>query len=313
MGTPEFAVASLEALLESHYNVVAVVTTPDKPAGRGQKLQESDVKKFAVAHNLPVLQPDKLKDPVFIETLKSFKADIQIVVAFRMLPEIIWNMPPLGTFNLHASLLPQYRGAAPINWAIINGEEKSGVTTFFITHEIDTGKIIYQEEVPILPNENAGHLHDKLMILGANLILKTVRSIEEGTFPKIDQSQFIQSAGLLKAAPKIFKDDCRVDWNKPANEVHNFIRGLCPYPACWTMLESPDDTPVMIKLFDASYDIPDNKMVPGSILTNNRSFLKIATLDGFINVHTLQLAGRKKLAIEDFLRGFQFKESSRFK
>jgi methionyl-tRNA formyltransferase len=245
MGTPDFAVASLKKLVENNCNIVAVITAPDRPAGRGQKLHETPVKQYAVSVGLPVLQPEKLKNSEFLETLRSYKADLQIVVAFRMLPEIVWAMPPLGTFNLHGSLLPQYRGAAPINWAVINGEKETGVTTFFIEKEIDTGKIIFKETLPISEDATAGTMHDELMEIGANLVLKTVRAIEAGDFPQEDQSS---NETTLKAAPKIFKEDCEIDWTKPSEAIRNFIRGLSPYPAAWTLLDGK-----VLKLFSTNY------------------------------------------------------------
>ena len=255
MGTPEFAEFTLRRLVEDQYNIVGVVTMPDKPMGRhGSVLQSSPVKKYAVEQGIPVLQPEKLKDPLFIEQLRALKADLQIVVAFRMLPEIVWNMPRLGTFNLHGSLLPQYRGAAPINWAIINGDKETGVTTFFLKHEIDTGDIIYQERIPILPDDNAETMHDKLMALGADLTVRTLLDILAGTIEPIPQSEI--PADELRPAPKIFKETCRIDWNQPTTRVRDFIRGLSPYPAAWTVLRTPDGTDSDFKIFSAQ-PVPD--------------------------------------------------------
>ena len=294
MGTPDFAVASLDALLQADFDIVAVITAPDKPAGRGQKLNESAVKKYAVEKNIPVLQPEKLKAPEFIEELKSYQADLQVVVAFRMLPEIVWNMPPKGTINLHGSLLPQYRGAAPINHAIINGEKESGVTTFFLTHEIDTGNIIFSDTVPISDDETAGDLHDKLMITGAKLLVKTVGAIAEGNFTEQPQP----AAEVLKHAPKIFKDDCKIDWNNTAQQVHNLIRGLSPYPTAFTLLNDK-----VLKIFKAAIEAKEPGIAAGGFLTDGKTYLKFATKDGFIKLLDIQYEGKKRMLIEDFLRG----------
>jgi methionyl-tRNA formyltransferase len=297
MGTPEFAVASLDALMEAGCDIVAVVTAPDKPAGRGQKLGESAVKQYAVENGLKVLQPEKLKSPEFIEDLKALQADLQVVVAFRMLPEVVWNMPPRGTLNLHASLLPQYRGAAPINWSIINGEKESGVTTFFLKHEIDTGDILFTEKVTLTGHETAGELHDRLMNKGAGLIVKTVKGIESGRYNEHPQSQLM--AGVeLKHAPKIFKEDCLIDWNNPAETVYNRIRGLSPSPTAYTMLNGK-----VLKLFRANFEITKPGIKPGEIITDQKSYLKVAATDGFISLTEVQLEGKKGLGIEEFLRG----------
>jgi len=304
MGTPDFAVASLDILVQNNYNIVAVITAPDKPAGRGQQLQQSAVKKYALEKGLTILQPEKLKSEDFINQLKELKADLQIVVAFRMLPEIVWNMPPIGTFNLHASLLPQYRGAAPINWAVINGEKESGVTTFFLQHEIDTGKIIFQEKVSIGENETAGELHDKLMILGANLVLSTVKAIEENKYDQIDQSKFYSSEIELKHAPKIFKEDCKVNWNKPTADIYNLIRGLSPYPTAFSDLISPNGQTYSFKIFKTQKENNVITKPVGAIDTDGKTYLKIATLDGYISVLDLQLAGKKRMSIPELLRGF---------
>ena len=296
MGTPDFAVASLDALVQANFDVVAVVTAPDKPAGRGQKLSESAVKKYAVEKGIAVLQPEKLKNPEFIEQLKSYQADLQVVVAFRMLPEVVWNMPPKGTINLHGSLLPQYRGAAPINHAIINGEKESGVTTFFLTHEIDTGNIILSESTPIADNETAGDLHDKLMHIGANLLVKTLKAIEAGEVSEQPQPQ----SGNLKHAPKIFKEDCKIDWNNPVQMIYNLIRGLSPYPTAFTFLN--DKT---LKIFKAEIEHKEPGIVAGGFLTDGKTFLKFAAKDGFIKLLDIQYEGKKRMPIEDFLRGIR--------
>ena len=294
MGTPDFAVASLRALVDSGFDVVGVVTAADKPAGRGQKLQESAVKQYAVAKGITVLQPLKLKDPIFIEELKSLSADLQVVVAFRMLPTIVWDMPSKGTINLHASLLPQYRGAAPINHAIINGETESGVTTFFLKHEIDTGDVIFSERVPIGDNETAGELHDKLMDVGAWLLVKTVTAIASGDFKEKPQPEHEE----LKHAPKIFKDDCAINWNQPAKTVFNMIRGLSPYPTAYTKLN--DKT---LKIFRAELEDNEPGIAAGGFLTDGKSFLKFATKDGFIRLLDIQYEGKKRMSVEEFLRG----------
>lgn len=296
MGTPDFAVASLDALVKANFDVVAVVTAADKPAGRGQKINESAVKKYAVENGIPVLQPEKLKNPEFIAELKSFQADLQVVVAFRMLPEIVWNMPAKGTINLHGSLLPQYRGAAPINHVIINGEKESGVTTFFLKHEIDTGDIILSDSVAIGDNETAGELHDKLMNLGADLIVKTLKAIENNEV--IEQAQ--PQSDDLKHAPKIFKDDCKIDWNQSSQIVHNLIRGLSPYPTAFTLLN--DKT---LKVFKAEIEDKESAIVAGGFLTDGKTFLKFATKDGFIKLLDIQYEGKKRMLIEDFLRGMR--------
>jgi methionyl-tRNA formyltransferase len=296
MGTPDFAVASLDALVQANFDVVAVVTAPDKPAGRGQKLNESAVKKYAVEKGIPVLQPEKLKNPEFLEELRSYKADLQVVVAFRMLPEVVWNMPQKGTINLHGSLLPQYRGAAPINHAIINGEKESGVTTFFLTHEIDTGNIILSDRTPIADDETAGDLHDKLMHIGANLLVKTLKAIEAGEVHEQPQPQ----SGDLKHAPKIFKDDCKIDWNNQAQMIYNLIRGLSPYPTAFTFLN--DKT---LKVFKAEIEDKEPGIVAGGFLTDGKTYLKFAAKDAFIKLLDIQYEGKKRMLIEDFLRGMR--------
>lgn len=296
MGTPDFAVASLDALLQAGFDVVAVVTAADKPAGRGQKLSESAVKKYAVAKGIPVLQPLKLKDPAFIEDLKAFKADLQVVVAFRMLPEVVWNMPPKGTINLHASLLPQYRGAAPINHVIINGEKESGVTTFFLKHEIDTGDIIFSDSVAITDDESAGSLHDKLMDLGAHLLVRTVKAIEANDYNEVPQP----ASDELKMAPKIFKEFCKIDWNQPSQTVYNHIRGLSPYPTAFTTFNDK-----ALKIFGAVLEEKEPGISAGAFLTDGKTFLKFAAKDGFLKVTDIQYEGKKRMLIEEFLRGMR--------
>ncbi len=299
MGTPDFAVASLDALVNAGFNVVGVVTAADKPAGRGQKLQESAVKQYAIAKNLKVLQPIKLKDPVFIEELKSLQADLQVVVAFRMLPEMVWNMPPRGTINLHASLLPQYRGAAPINHAIINGEKESGVTTFFLKQEIDTGDIIFFEKVAINENDTAGDLHDQLMNVGAQLLVKTVKAIETGNYTEQPQQQG-DGESELKHAPKIFKEHCLINWDQPVHATFNQIRGLSPYPTAFTKLN--DKT---LKVFNATVEEQDTKLAPGTFLSDGKTYLKFAAKGGFIKVTDVQYEGKKRMQVEEFLRGMR--------
>jgi len=304
MGTPDFAVEPLKKLVENNYNVVGVVTNPDKPAGRGQKIMESAVKKYALSQNLNILQPQKFKDESFLNDLKKLNADLQIVVAFKMLPEVVWSMPRIGTFNLHASLLPQYRGAAPINWAIINGDQKTGITTFFLQHEIDTGKIIYQEKIEIKEDDNAGSIHDKLMYTGADLVLKTVDSIIAGDYPQINQQDLIKPAEVIKHAPKIFKDDCKIDWQKDMYTIYNFIRGLSPYPASWSEIIYDNDK-IQLKIFNSQKEITEHNYDLGTIHSDNKTYFKVAVRGGFLKITELQQAGKKKLKVEDFLRGFQ--------
>ncbi|KHJ38858.1 methionyl-tRNA formyltransferase [Pedobacter glucosidilyticus] len=299
MGTPDFAVASLDALVKSGFDIVGVITAPDKPAGRGQKIQESAVKKYALEHHLYILQPEKLKAPEFLKELKALEADLQVVVAFRMLPEAVWNMPKLGTINLHASLLPQYRGAAPINWAILNGEKESGVTTFFLKHEIDTGDILFSEKVDITEDMTARQLHDELMFVGAKLLTETVTAIKEGNYKEKPQDDF--DIAVLKHAPKIFKDDCKIIWNQPVQKVYNHIRGLSPYPAAFTYLLAKT-----FKIFTAQKENAVVHIQPGEYLTDGKTFLKFAALDGFISVKEIQLEGKKRMQIEEFLRGVKF-------
>lgn len=322
MGTPEFAVASLYALVKAGCNIVGVITAPDKPAGRGMELQQSAVEKYAVENDLHVLQPEKLKNPEFLEELKFLKADLQIVVAFRMLPEAVWNMPPMGSVNLHGSLLPQYRGAAPINWAVINGEKETGVTTFKLKHEIDTGDILLQESFAITETDNAGDVHDKMKEIGAQLLVKTVKGLAEGSLKETPQSSIVNressdvssessavsaansrftthDSRVLKHAPKIFTETCKVDWHKPVEEVYNLIRGLAPYPAAFTFLHGKK-----IKIFKAAKinEMPADAM--GDFKTDGKSYLYFACTDGYISLLELQLEGKKKMDIAAFLRGY---------
>ncbi|MFO7828871.1 MAG: methionyl-tRNA formyltransferase [Bacteroidales bacterium] len=303
MGTPDFAVAPLKKLVDYGYNVVGVVTNPDKPAGRGQKIKESPVKIFAQKNNITILQPEKFKSEKFLHELKDMKADLQIVVAFKMLPEVVWAMPPKGTFNLHASLLPNYRGAAPINWAIINGEQKTGVTTFFLEKEIDTGNIILQEDVPVYENDTAGDLHDRLMEKGAELVIKTVDVILSGNYRLINQKEITTDNQNIKPAPKIFKNECKINWNETVDNIHNFIRGLSPYPAAWTEIKNNNDT-IQIKIYQSLKENSKHNFLPGKIITDSKLNFKVACKNGFIKILELQQAGKKKLKTEDFLRGF---------
>lgn len=304
MGTPDFAVESLRALVEGGYNVVGVVTMPDKPMGRhGSVLQASAVKEYALSVGLPVLQPEKLKDEAFIASLTALAADLQIVVAFRMLPELVWNMPRLGTFNLHASLLPQYRGAAPINWAVMNGDAETGVTTFFLTHEIDTGKIIRQKRLPIADTDNVGTIHDALMALGAGLVVETVDLLLAGKTDAVPQNQFFKDPSELRSAPKIFKDTCRIDWNRPLKAVYDFVRGLSPYPAAWTELLAPDGSRLVLKIYQAEKRPESHSEAAGTILSDKRTYMDIALPDGYLRLLSVQLAGKKRMNITDFLNG----------
>jgi methionyl-tRNA formyltransferase len=306
MGTPEFAVASLQALIENGYQVVGVVTAPDKPTGRGQLMSETAVKQYAASKGLKIFQPEKLKSAEFVEELKSLRADLQVVVAFRMLPEVVWDMPKLGTFNLHASLLPKYRGAAPLNWAIINGDAESGVTTFKIEHEIDTGNIIFQEKTNILPDDNAEVLHDKLMEIGAKLVLKTVDALATREVQMISQETLIQKGYLPSPAPKIFKEDCLIDWKKDAGSLKNFVRGLSPYPTAWTNLVNRETgVEIPIKIFRVDSENAPYDVETGTIYSDGKTYLKIGCLNGLVTVRELQLAGKKRMNVEDFLRGFQ--------
>lgn len=305
MGTPEFAVPCLDILIKNNYNVVGVVTVPDKPAGRGQQLHESAVKQYAKEKGLKIMQPVKLKDPAFVEELRSLKADLQIVVAFRMLPEEVWNMPPLGTYNLHASLLPKYRGAAPINWAIINGETESGVTTFKLKHEIDTGSVLFQEKVKISDTTTAGELHDELMHIGSELILKTVKTIESGKYelkPQDDTTAI--------HAPKIFKETCKINWNNPVKNIYNLIRGLSPYPAAFTEFTDVKGALTSFKIYSSEITTQAHSYANGELITDNKTYLKIAAQGGLITITELQLQGKKRMRTEEFLRGFRFPENT---
>lgn len=308
MGTPDFAVESLRALVEGGYNVVGVITMPDKPAGRGYKIQYSPVKQYALDNNLPLLQPEKLKDGSFLDALHGWRADLQIVVAFRMLPEVVWNMPRLGTFNLHASLLPQYRGAAPINWAVINGDTETGATTFFLTHEIDTGKIIRQQRLPIAETDDAGMVHDALMVMGGRLVTETVDLILNDTADAIPQEAYYTEAGTLRAAPKIFKETCRINWNSTVKDICNFVRGLAPYPAAWTELISPEGEVRVLKVFQTEKINTSHSFPVGSVHTDNKSFVDIAVPDGYIRLVSVQLAGKKRMPVAALLNGFKLTE-----
>jgi methionyl-tRNA formyltransferase len=298
MGTPEFAVASLDALVQAGCNIVGVITAPDKPAGRGMKLTQSAVKKYAVDKGLHVLQPEKLKNPEFIEELKSLQAEVQVVVAFRMLPEVVWSMPPFGTINVHGSLLPQYRGAAPINWAIINGEEETGVTTFRLQHAIDTGNILLQERIPISANETAGELHDVMKEVGAQLLVKTIKGIAAGNIQEQPQT-FIEDSAL-KHAPKLFTETCTINWNNTCDSIHNLVRGLSPFPGALTKLNDK-----ILKIYSCTKEYTTPSETPGSWSTDNKTYLKFACADGYVHVVDMQLEGKKRMMIQDFLRGFR--------
>lgn len=315
MGTPEFAVASLDALVQAGFHVVAVITAPDKPAGRGMKMNESAVKKYAVEHSIPVLQPEKLRNPAFLQTLKELKADLQIVVAFRMLPEAVWNMPPMGTINVHGSLLPHYRGAAPINWAVINGEKETGVTTFKLKHEIDTGDILLQDSFPIGENDTAGEVHDHMKEVGAKLLVKTVKGLIDGTITEKAQESMVNGQwsinepetstihSQLKHAPKIFTETCKIDFSKTVEEVHNLIRGLSPFPSAFTSLDGK-----ILKIYRSKKEITGNAetSATNAYLTDGKTFLKFRCSNGYIHLLEIQLEGKKKMLIEDFLRGYRF-------
>ena len=304
MGTPDFAVGSLRALVEGGYNVVAVVTMPDKPVGRHQsELSQSAVKQYAVAHNIPVLQPEKLKDPDFLEELRSYRADLQVIVAFRMLPEAVWDMPPHGTFNLHASLLPQYRGAAPINWAIINGDTETGVTTFLLDHEIDTGRIIHQACTPITEEDNVETVHDRLRDIGAGVVTQTVDDIIAGNIRPIDQDTLTTDTEI-RHAPKIFKDTCRLAFDLPVKRAFDFVRGMSPYPAAWTELVEENGKRTMLKIYATTREETTVAEAPGTILTDGKTYFKIAFPDGYLALTQLQLAGKKRMTVSDFLRGY---------
>ena len=302
MGTPDFAVEPLRRLVEGGYNIVAVVTMPDKPVGRHHDvLQQSPVKQYALSCNIPVLQPERLKDEAFLSELRTYQADLQVVVAFRMLPEVVWAMPRLGTFNLHAALLPQYRGAAPINWAIINGDTETGITTFFLDHDIDTGQVIHRQAVPILEDDDVETVHDRLMILGADLVLRTVDDVANGTVTPIPQDQLTVDAPL-RPAPKIFKDTCQIRWAElTAHEVYNFVRGLSPYPAAWTTLDG-----IMLKIYKVKVEGQKANALPGTIDTEHKTYLRIACKEGWVDVLSVQLAGKRRMDVQDFLRGAHF-------
>jgi len=305
MGTPEFAVETLKALVENDYNVVAVVTQPDKPVGRHQnELQPSEVKKYALQHDLPVLQPEKMKDPAFVEVLRNYQANLQVVVAFRMLPEVVWAMPEYGTFNVHAALLPQYRGAAPINWAIINGEVQTGVTTFFLDHDIDTGRIIMQKPFDIPDTADVEYVYDGLMHLGADICLETLERIiaADGHPESIPQEQLLTAGQTLRPAPKIFKETCEIDWNQPAKHIYDFVRGLSPYPGAWTTIVAPDGKETVLKIFKTVKTTQPARQNPGTIVIDGKT-LSIATSDSLLQLEELQLAGKKRMTAHDFLNG----------
>jgi len=304
MGTPDFAVGVLDSLVKKNYTVVAVITAPDKPAGRGRKLQQSAIKKYALEHQLTVLQPENLKQQNFLDVLKSLHVNLQIIVAFRMLPKVVWQMPNYGTFNLHASLLPAYRGAAPINWAIINGDTKTGVTTFFIDEKIDTGELILQDEVSISETENVGDLHDKLMIAGSNLVLKTVKLIEKGNVKTTKQAEHKKSL-----APKIFKDTCKIDWTSSLESIYNKIRGLSPYPAAWSVINNNDKN-IEVKIFKATKESVQHNFTIGKIIST-KTALKIAVNGGYLYIESLQLSGKKRMLSKDLLNGYTFSEDSK--
>ncbi len=307
MGNPDFAVRPLKVMLEENYNIVAVVTGQDKPAGRGKKLSESAVKQYAQQQNLPILQPESLKSEEFVETLRQYDADLIVVVAFKMLPKIVWQIPKIGTINIHASLLPQYRGAAPINWAIINGEKKTGVTSFIINEVIDTGNILLQKEVDITDDETAETLHDKLQESGSQLLLDTLKLLENGTVTGISQEQLISDKTNLKPAPKIFKDTCKINWNKDSKSIYDFIRGISPYPGAWTLLRKKE-TNTIFKIFSAKYTIETHNFTPGHIVEKNNS-IALATSNGFIQPTEIQLEGKKRMTIHECMNGFSFSDA----
>jgi methionyl-tRNA formyltransferase len=303
MGTPEFAVGSLAALVDAGCQIVGVITAPDKPAGRGMKLTESAVKKYAVEKGLFLLQPEKLKNPEFIEALKDLRADLQVVVAFRMLPEIVWNMPSMGTINLHGSLLPQYRGAAPIHWAVINGEKETGVTTFKLQHAIDTGDILLQKSFPIEPDQTTGEVHDRMMEIGATVLVETVKGIAENTLKETQQST-LSDETYLKHAPKLFTENCQVNWNQPIDQIHNFIRGLSPFPGALSKLDNK-----ILKIYRSKKEYSSTKEIPGTVLSDGKTYVKIAAENGFIHLLDLQLEGKKRMLTEDFLRGYRIADT----
>ncbi|MBQ3203746.1 MAG: methionyl-tRNA formyltransferase [Alistipes sp.] len=310
MGTPEFAVASLRRLVDEGYNVVAVVTTPDKPAGRGQKLHESDVKVAARELGLPILQPEKLRSEEFVSAMQELRPDLGIVIAFRMLPEVIWAMPRLGTFNLHASLLPQYRGAAPINWAIINGETETGITTFLLNHEIDKGAIINQQAMPILPEDNIGTMYDKLMTAGCDLVVDTVEKIASGNYIPVEQMYIDEST--LKPAPKIFKEDCRIDWSWSGERIVNFVRGLSPYPAAWAAMQKQGEEVGTAKIFEVSFTTKESSDMVGTIYCDGKERIEVRCSDGIIHIHSMQMAGKRRMTNRELLLGFRDIEEYNF-
>lgn len=308
MGTPEFASTSLKRLVAEGYNIVAVVTTPDKPAGRGQKVHQSDVKLTAQELDLPILQPEKLRDEAFLRELEALNPDLGIVIAFRMLPEVVWAMPRLGTFNLHASLLPEYRGAAPINWAIINGDKETGVTTFLLNHEIDKGAIIEQERTVIAPEDNIGTLYDRLMEIGSHLVIRTVEKLAEGNYTTTEQMHIDEAT--LRPAPKIFKEDGRIDWRRPAENIHNLVRGLSPYPAAWTPIFKDGAEIASAKIFVTHYELANHGVTPGTMRSDGKSYLAIAAADGWVYVDEMQLAGKRRMAIREILLGWSCSDKS---
>ena len=308
MGTPEFASTSLKRLVAEGYNIVAVVTTPDKPAGRGQKVHQSDVKLTAQELGLPILQPEKLRDEAFLRELEALNPDLGIVIAFRMLPEVVWAMPRLGTFNLHASLLPEYRGAAPINWAIINGDKETGVTTFLLNHEIDKGAIIEQERTVIAPEDNIGTLYDRLMEIGSHLVIRTVEKLAEGNYTTTEQMHIDEAT--LRPAPKIFKEDGRIDWRRPAESIHNLVRGLSPYPAAWTPIFKDGAEIASAKIFVTHYELANHGVAPGTMRSDGKSYLAIAAADGWVYVDEMQLAGKRRMAIREILLGWSCSDKS---
>jgi methionyl-tRNA formyltransferase len=311
MGTPALAAFSLKTLHESGYNVVAVVTAPDKPAGRGLKLIQSEVKKYALEHGLPLLQPQKLKSPEFLESLQVLQPDVQVVVAFRMLPESVWSFSRLGTFNMHASLLPQYRGAAPINWAIINGETETGVTTFLLDREMDTGKILFQERIPILKNETAGSLHDRIMVIGAGIVIRTIEALAQGKAKPVEQNELITDPSQLKKAPKIFKEDCLIDWKRSCHDIANLIHGMSPIPGAFAVINT-DGEEFSLKIFEAEAEGMVHPYKPGEMFTDGKDNLIFTTSDGIIRVKSLQMAGKKRMGASDFLRGFRSEKLKNF-
>jgi len=306
MGTPEIAATALDIIIQNGFHVVGVVTAADKPAGRGRKIQHSPVKQFALDHALPLLQPENLKDPSFVKQLRELNPDVQVVVAFRMLPQVVWALPSMGTFNMHASLLPQYRGAAPINWAIINGETRTGVTTFFLDQQIDTGKIISFKEIDITPEDTAGTLHDKLKFLGASLVVETLDGILHKNITLIDQEEITKDLAALKKAPKIFREDCRINWSMHAPDICNLIRGLNPVPGAFTELKLDNDADFFMKIFEASPIPRQHDLLPGKLITDNKNYIHMVTPDGFLNVKMLQPAGKNRMKTAEFLRGYSF-------